>query len=158
MNSRRLQKLGVPEDCVKSAFAAIQVKDKYNWKAVQKGLENKGVRALSVGADEVLGVYKDIDEVMREQADLVEIVARFNPRIVKMCDDGSKAEDRSQAASKPSIRTPCPVASRSRLRPKALFQSRVSRGTQRRAAPARTSATASFRQSNFFQFSGRAGE
>jgi len=30
---------------------------------------------------------------MQEQADLVEIVARFDPKIVKMCDDGSKAED-----------------------------------------------------------------
>jgi len=30
---------------------------------------------------------------MREQADLVEAVARFDPRIVKMCDDGSKPED-----------------------------------------------------------------
>ncbi|MGI6100610.1 MAG: hypothetical protein ACOYD3_12785 [Kiritimatiellia bacterium] len=30
------------------------------------------------------GAYKDIHKVMREQADLVEIVARFEPRIVKM--------------------------------------------------------------------------
>jgi tRNA-splicing ligase RtcB len=30
---------------------------------------------------------------MREQQDLVEIVARFDPKIVKMCDDGSAAED-----------------------------------------------------------------
>ncbi|MCL4204637.1 MAG: RtcB family protein [Pirellulaceae bacterium] len=70
-----------------------KAKDKYNWKAVQKDLEKKGVRVLSAGADEVPGVYKDIEEVMQEQADLVEIVARFDPRIVKMCDDGSKAED-----------------------------------------------------------------
>ena len=39
------------------------------------------------------GVYKDIREVMRQQADLVEMVARFDPRIVRMCDDGSKPED-----------------------------------------------------------------
>jgi tRNA-splicing ligase RtcB len=70
-----------------------KAKDKYNWKAVQKDLEKKGVRVLSAGADEVPGVYKDIEGVMREQSDLVEIVARFDPRIVKMCDDGSKAED-----------------------------------------------------------------
>ncbi len=30
---------------------------------------------------------------MRQQADLVTIVAQFDPRIVKMCDDGSRAED-----------------------------------------------------------------
>jgi tRNA-splicing ligase RtcB len=70
-----------------------KAKDKYNWKAVQKDLEKKGVRVLSAGADEVPGVYKDIQDVMREQADLVEIIARFDPRIVKMCDDGSEAED-----------------------------------------------------------------
>jgi tRNA-splicing ligase RtcB len=67
--------------------------EKYNWKAVQKDLEKKGVRVLSAGADEVPGVYKDINEVMAEQSDLVEIVARFDPKIVKMCGDGSKAED-----------------------------------------------------------------
>jgi tRNA-splicing ligase RtcB len=70
-----------------------KAKDKYNWKAVQKDLEKKGVRVLSAGADEVPGVYKDIEDVMQQQADLVEIVARFDPKIVKMCDDGSKAED-----------------------------------------------------------------
>ena len=70
-----------------------QAKEKYNWKAVQKDLEKKGVRVLSAGADEVPGVYKDIEQVMREQADLVEIVARFDPKIVKMCSDRSQAED-----------------------------------------------------------------
>jgi tRNA-splicing ligase RtcB len=70
-----------------------QAKDKYNWKSVQKDLEKKGVQVLSAGADEVPGVYKDIEDVMREQADLVAIVARFDPRIVKMCSDSSQAED-----------------------------------------------------------------
>jgi tRNA-splicing ligase RtcB len=70
-----------------------QAKDKFNWKAVKNDLEKRGVRVLSAGADEVPGVYKDIREVMKQQADLVEIIARFDPKIVKMCDDGSKAED-----------------------------------------------------------------
>ena len=39
------------------------------------------------------GVYKNIDDVMREQADLVETIARFDPKIVKMCGDGSRPED-----------------------------------------------------------------
>ncbi|HAC89575.1 MAG TPA: RNA-splicing ligase RtcB, partial [Planctomycetaceae bacterium] len=51
------------------------------------------IEVLSAGADEVPGVYKDIDVVMSQQQDLVDILARFNPRIVKMCGDGSKAED-----------------------------------------------------------------
>jgi tRNA-splicing ligase RtcB len=48
---------------------------------------------LSAGSDEVPGVYKNIESVMREQADLVDTVARFDPKIVKMCGDGSAAED-----------------------------------------------------------------
>lgn len=70
-----------------------QAREKYNWRAVQKDLEAKGIHVLSAGADEVPGVYKNIEDVMRDQADLVEIVGRFEPRIVKMCDDGSQAED-----------------------------------------------------------------
>jgi tRNA-splicing ligase RtcB len=66
---------------------------KYNFRAVQKDLEAKGVHILSAGADEVPGVYKNILEVMAEQSDLVDVVARFDPKIVKMCGDGSKAED-----------------------------------------------------------------
>ena len=68
-------------------------KDKFNWRAVQKDLEKRGVHVLSAGADEVPGVYKSIEDVMRQQEDLVQIIARFDPRIVKMCADGSKAED-----------------------------------------------------------------
>lgn len=68
-------------------------KSTFNWRQTQKELEAKGVRVISAGADEVPGVYKNILDVMREQQDLVEIVARFDPKIVKMCDDGSRAED-----------------------------------------------------------------
>jgi tRNA-splicing ligase RtcB len=74
-------------------MSRTQAKAKYTWRAVQKSLEKAGVHVLSAGADEVPGVYKNIDEVMREQQDLVDVVARFDPKIVKMCGDGSKAED-----------------------------------------------------------------
>jgi tRNA-splicing ligase RtcB len=67
--------------------------DMYNFKAVKNDLAAKGISIISAGADEVPGVYKNIVEVMDEQQDLVEIVARFDPKIVKMCGDGSKAED-----------------------------------------------------------------
>jgi tRNA-splicing ligase RtcB len=60
---------------------------------VQKQLEQRGVHVISAGADEVPGVYKNIEEVMAEQSDLVEALARFDPKIVKMCGDGSQAED-----------------------------------------------------------------
>ena len=38
-------------------------------------------------------VYKDIDQVMAAQADLVEPVARFQPRLVKMAPPGERPED-----------------------------------------------------------------
>ncbi len=65
----------------------------YKWKAVRNDLINKGIRVVSAGADEAPGVYKDIHTVMAAQADLVEVIARFDPKIVKMCDDDSRAED-----------------------------------------------------------------
>jgi tRNA-splicing ligase RtcB len=82
---------GNPESLCSAAHGAgrrmsrRKARDTYAWKPVQQDLERKGVRVLSAGADEVPGVYKDIHEVMRRQQDLVTIVARFDPKIVKMC-------------------------------------------------------------------------
>lgn len=70
-----------------------KAKDTFSWRAIKKDLEARGVFVLAAGADEVPGVYKNIDEVMQAQQDLVEIIARFDPRIVQMCGDGSRAED-----------------------------------------------------------------
>jgi len=75
------------------AMSRKKAKDKFNFNAVKNDLAKKGIEILSAGADEVPGVYKNIDEVMACQEDLVDKVARFEPRIVKMCGDGSKAED-----------------------------------------------------------------
>jgi tRNA-splicing ligase RtcB len=74
-------------------MSRTKAKELYNIRAVQKDLEKKGIKVLSAGSDEVPGVYKNIESVMREQADLVDIVARFDPKIVKMCGDNSRAED-----------------------------------------------------------------
>lgn len=74
-------------------MSRTQAKQIYRWNAVRQDLRKKGVTVLSAGADEVPGVYKNIQEVMAQQQDLVEIVARFDPRIVKMCGDNSRAED-----------------------------------------------------------------
>ncbi|MSR57557.1 MAG: RtcB family protein [Planctomycetaceae bacterium] len=74
-------------------MSRTQARNTYNWKAVKNDLAKKGVTVLSAGADEVPYAYKRIEEVMRAQQDLVEVVARFDPKIVKMCDDGSAAED-----------------------------------------------------------------
>jgi tRNA-splicing ligase RtcB (3'-phosphate/5'-hydroxy nucleic acid ligase) len=60
---------------------------------VRNDLEARWVHVLAAGSDDVPGVYKDIREVMAAQQDLVEIVGQFDPKIVRMCGDGSRAED-----------------------------------------------------------------
>ena len=74
-------------------MSRTQAKNRYRFNAEAGNLAKRGIRVLSAGADEVPGVYKDIDMVMSEQQDLVESIARFDPKIVKMCGDGSRAED-----------------------------------------------------------------
>ncbi|MDA1016665.1 MAG: RtcB family protein [Planctomycetota bacterium] len=74
-------------------MSRTKAKATYNYQQIRKQLEKKGVHVLSAGADEVPYVYKNIEQVMAEQQDLVRIVARFDPKIVKMCGDGSRPED-----------------------------------------------------------------
>lgn len=68
-------------------------RDRFRFGAERKRLAEEGVEVLAAGADEVPGVYKDIRQVMAAQQDLVETVARFDPKLVRMCGDGSRAED-----------------------------------------------------------------
>ena len=74
-------------------MSRTKAKAKYAFGSVKKTLAARGVRVISAGADEVPGVYKNIRQVMADQTDLVEVVARFDPKVVKMCGDGSRAED-----------------------------------------------------------------
>ncbi len=55
-------------------------------------LLDRGVELMDAGIDEAPQVYKSIAEVMAAQADLVEVVAEFRPRIVLMAA-GGPAED-----------------------------------------------------------------
>ena len=65
----------------------------YRWGSVRDHLAHRGVELLSAGIDEVPFAYKDIDKVMAAQTDLVEVLARFDPRLVKMAPDGERPED-----------------------------------------------------------------
>jgi tRNA-splicing ligase RtcB len=56
-------------------------------------LEEAGVTLLSAGIDENPHAYKDIHAVMAQQSDLVDTIARFDPKIVKMADAGERPED-----------------------------------------------------------------
>ena len=70
-----------------------KAKESFNWKMVQPYLDERGVKLISAGLDEVPMVYKNIEEVMAAQTDLVEPLAKFFPRLVKMAPAGERAED-----------------------------------------------------------------
>ena len=53
-------------------------------KALKDELEKHGVKLLGGGLDEAPFAYKDIEVVMKSQKQLVDIVGKFTPKIVKM--------------------------------------------------------------------------
>lgn len=55
-------------------------------------LQDHGVTLIGAGLDEAPMAYKDIYQVMNSQKDLVEIVAKFTPKMVRMADDGSRED------------------------------------------------------------------
>lgn len=55
-------------------------------------LKEHGVTLIGAGLDEAPMAYKDINLVMESQKELVDVVAKFTPKIVRMADDGSKED------------------------------------------------------------------
>ena len=74
-------------------MSRTRAKQTFSWQAAQQFLRERGVTLLSAGLDEVPMAYKDIDAVMAAQSDLVEPLARFEPRLVKMAPGGEPPED-----------------------------------------------------------------
>jgi tRNA-splicing ligase RtcB len=74
-------------------MSRTKAKAMFTWDTAQRFLRERGVTLLSAGLDEVPMAYKDIDEVMAAQGDLVEPLARFEPRLVKMAPSGEPPED-----------------------------------------------------------------
>jgi tRNA-splicing ligase RtcB len=74
-------------------MSRTKAKELFTWDTAQRFLRERGVTLLSAGLDEVPMAYKDIDEVMAAQSDLVEPLARFEPRLVKMAPSGEPPED-----------------------------------------------------------------
>lgn len=68
-------------------------RQQFRWSHIRPMLEERGVELLSAGIDENPLAYKNIDDVMARQTDLVEVIARFDPKIVRMADEGEKPED-----------------------------------------------------------------
>jgi tRNA-splicing ligase RtcB (3'-phosphate/5'-hydroxy nucleic acid ligase) len=68
-------------------------RQQFRWSHLRGQLEEAKVTLLSAGIDEAPPAYKDIHAVMAAQHDLVEILARFDPRIVRMADATERPED-----------------------------------------------------------------
>ena len=74
-------------------MSRTQAKREFNWDTAQQFLRERKVTLISAGLDEVPMAYKNIDEVMAAQNDLVDTLARFEPRLVKMAPSGEPPED-----------------------------------------------------------------
>jgi tRNA-splicing ligase RtcB len=74
-------------------MSRTKAKQTFSWEAAQRFLRERKVTLLSAGLDEVPMAYKDIEEVMAAQRELVEPLARFEPRLVKMAPGSEPAED-----------------------------------------------------------------
>lgn len=55
-------------------------------------LKDHGVTLIGAGLDEAPMAYKNIETVMAAQTDLVDVVAKFTPKLVRMADDGSRED------------------------------------------------------------------
>jgi tRNA-splicing ligase RtcB len=74
-------------------MSRTKAKQLFSWDHVLEFLRERHVTLISAGLDEVPMAYKDIDAVMAAQSDLVEPLARFEPRLVKMAPSGEPPED-----------------------------------------------------------------
>jgi tRNA-splicing ligase RtcB (3'-phosphate/5'-hydroxy nucleic acid ligase) len=72
-----------------SRTQAVKSITRHDLKAV---LQEHKVTLIGAGLDEAPMAYKDINMVMSAQQDLVDVVARFRPRIVRMAADGSRED------------------------------------------------------------------
>ncbi|MCR8561218.1 RtcB family protein [Mucilaginibacter sp. BJC16-A38] len=73
-----------------SRSAAFKTLDK---DAIAANLIDKRITLMGSDIDEAPMAYKDIHAVMAAQHDLVEVLAKFEPRIVKMADARERPED-----------------------------------------------------------------
>jgi tRNA-splicing ligase RtcB len=74
-------------------MSRTKAKRLFTWHEAKKFLADKGVNLISAGLDEVPMAYKDIEEVMTAQSDLVERIARFDPKMVRMAKGNERPED-----------------------------------------------------------------
>ena len=71
------------------AMSRRAAKDSITSGQVRKYLEYRGVKLLGGGLDEAPMAYKNIEEVVGAQRDLVDVLGQFAPKIVMMANDSS---------------------------------------------------------------------
>ncbi len=59
---------------------------------MQTILKDNGVTLIGAGLDEAPMAYKNIETIMASQKELVDVVAKFIPKLVRMADDGSRED------------------------------------------------------------------
>jgi tRNA-splicing ligase RtcB len=74
-------------------MSRTRAKELLDPKTVKQHLEAHDIELIGGGLDEAPMAYKDIASVMKSQRELVEVIGSFTPKIVRMCGDGSAAED-----------------------------------------------------------------
>lgn len=72
-----------------SRSKAIKTITKDEMRAV---LKDHNVTLIGAGLDEAPMAYKDINLVMEAQKDLIDVIAKFTPKMVRMADDGSRED------------------------------------------------------------------
>ena len=88
--------LGHPESINSSAHGAGRVMSRtaafntFKPRDLTDILTKRGVTLISAGLDEIPMAYKNIDAVMSQQKGLVETLARFEPKLVKMAPSESR--------------------------------------------------------------------
>jgi len=74
-------------------FSRKRAKKLFSWGDLDEYLNSEGVTLITAGLDEAPMAYKDIEQVMAAQRDLVRPFGRFLPRLVKMASPGERPED-----------------------------------------------------------------
>ena len=59
---------------------------------LNKLLQAHKVKLIGGGLDEAPGAYKDIENVMKAQTALVDVVGKFYPKIVRMAEGGPRED------------------------------------------------------------------
>jgi tRNA-splicing ligase RtcB len=68
-------------------------KQQFVWGNERRTLDERGIHLMGGGVDECYGAYKDIQTVMAAQSNLIDIIAKFDPKIVRMAGSDEEPED-----------------------------------------------------------------